>query len=301
MNLLSLRYFLEIARTLNFTEASKNLHISQPALSQQMKLLEKQLGMKLFYRTTRKVELTEEGRFLYDELASSLAFIENTIFSMMKAKTLPRAIKIATVPSAASLYVPKVIQQLHEHQPDLEVQMKETTSFHVIESVHNKECHVGFIRTPQNLAQLKSKELHYLEFRRFPFQAVVSTSHPLANRKSIKLNELKDFPFLHYDSAHSPALFHLVNEACQKAGFTPQVICTGSELLTISYLVSANIGVTLMPTDMISLIQFSKICSLDIQDQQIESSISAVWLKNTIRLNTKHLIKVLHELKRLEE
>src|SRR5690625_6833843 len=103
MNLHSLRYFIEVAKTKSFTEASKRLFISQPGISQQIYLLEKQLGITLLHRTTRKVELTEEGKYLYDKTLSSFNEIEDTVAHLVENSTFPSLISIATVPSAASL------------------------------------------------------------------------------------------------------------------------------------------------------------------------------------------------------
>ncbi|CEH29170.1 LysR family transcriptional regulator [Aneurinibacillus migulanus] len=294
MNLLSLRYFIEIAKTLNFTQASKNLHVSQPALSQQIHLLEEQLQVKLLHRTTRKVNLTEEGEYLFEKLALSFEQIENTVTSIMEAKTLPTVMKIATIPSAACFYLPKVLRNLYNSLPDMEFSIKETTSAHVIELIKNKEYHIGFIRTPIDFHVVSKEEIQYMEFKKFPIKLVVSSEHHLAVREKVKLKEIsKDF-FLHYDPIQSPALYQLVNNACKKAGFKPRTICTGSELLTISNLLSSNVGVTMMPVDMFELIKSPHIKALEIEDIYIESSISLIWENSPfLPLNTKYLIDLI--------
>src|SRR5690625_548770 len=79
LNYNSLRYFIEVAETLSFTKASKNLYVSQPGISQQIHLLETQLGVKLLNRTTRNVTLTEEGKFLYNKTVTSLNAIKGNM------------------------------------------------------------------------------------------------------------------------------------------------------------------------------------------------------------------------------
>src|SRR5699024_8489447 len=100
MNYNSLRYFIEVAETLSFTEASKNLFVSQPGISQQIHLLETQLGVKLLNRTTRNVTLTEEGKFLYNKTLPSLNEIKGTMDQITEGVNFPSVIKIATIPSA---------------------------------------------------------------------------------------------------------------------------------------------------------------------------------------------------------
>ena len=110
VNYHSFRYFIEVASTLSFTKASENLFISQPGISQQIYLLEEQLGIKLLHRTTRKVELTEEGQYLFEKLYPSFAKIENTVSNLVESNTFPTLIKIVTIPSAASLFLPKIFK-----------------------------------------------------------------------------------------------------------------------------------------------------------------------------------------------
>src|SRR5690625_5498645 len=86
LNYNSLRYFIEVAETLSFTKASKNLYVSQPGISQQIHLLETQLGVKLLNRTTRNVTLTEEGKFLYNKTVPSLNAIKGTMEQITRSE-----------------------------------------------------------------------------------------------------------------------------------------------------------------------------------------------------------------------
>src|SRR5699024_9697217 len=111
MNFHPLRYFIEVTKTLSFTKASKNLFVSQPGISQQIHLLEEQLRVRLLHRTTRKVELTEEGKYLLERILTSLAEIESTISHLIDSHSLLTLLKIATIPSAASVYLPKALKE----------------------------------------------------------------------------------------------------------------------------------------------------------------------------------------------
>src|SRR5690625_1290867 len=174
MNLHSLRYFIEVAKTKSFTEASKRLFISQPGISQQIDLLEKQLGLTLLHRTTRKVELTEEGKYLYEKTLSSFDEIEDTVNHLVENSTFPGIINIATVPSAASLYLPTLLKQIHVLHPEIEFQIQETTTKNVILAINNRSSHLGFIRTGEEPHLLKQAAIDYLDFESSPIKAVVS-------------------------------------------------------------------------------------------------------------------------------
>ncbi|KQU18690.1 hypothetical protein ASG65_08020 [Bacillus sp. Leaf13] len=281
MNFLSLRYFIEISNHLSFSEASKTLHISQPGLSQQISSLEKQLGFKLLNRTTRKITLTEEGEYIYKKLAPSFDDIEKTINYIVENKIIPKPkMEIATVPSAASIYIPKLLKKFLGKYPDVEFYLHETTSSRAVKLVNQQNYHIGFIRTPIHNNIIAHEGLNMIEFKRFPLQLVVSTVHPLAQKDSIHLYEAKDESFIHYDAVQAHSLQFLLEKACLTAGFSPKELCKGSELLTIANLVSNNLGVALMPKDMIGLLGTSNVKALDIDNTELTSSISAIWKNN---------------------
>lgn len=269
---------MEISKCLSFSKASRNLHISQPGLSQQISALEKELGFRLLNRTTRKITLTEEGEFIYKNFSSHFEEIENTINFMVKNKTIPKPlIKIATVPSAASIYIPKILKRVPNAFPEVEFYLYETTSSKATELVKQQNYHIAFIRTPINIDNILEEGLLIAEFKRYPLQLIVSINHPLAMKNSIDLKEAYEEPFIHYDYSQAHSLQYLLEKACLAAGFSPKKLCTGSELMTIANLVSNNLGVALLPKDMISLIETTKLKVLDINDLKLTSSISVIW------------------------
>lgn len=298
MNLHSIRYFVEVARTLSFTEASKNLYVSQPGISQQIQLLEEQLGLKLLHRTTRKVELTEEGKYLYKKIRPSLSKIEHTISHLIQANAFPKRINIATIPSAASLYLPTVLKELHKLHPEVTFSIKETISEEINQLIKTQTYHLGFIRTASEVQEKREEGFDFMELGRSPINAIVSSKHPLANHKTIALKQLQQDYFIHYDPIQSPTLYEMVEHACAEAEFELKVVCTGSELVTISQLVSTNMGVTLLPKDMVKLISSPKIKALDLEDIQLKSLVIAIWEDDGyLNMHTKLMIQMLEKLK----
>ncbi|MGE7601520.1 LysR family transcriptional regulator [Peribacillus sp. NPDC097675] len=295
MNFLSLRYFIEVSNHLSFSKASKILHISQPGLSQQISTLENQLGFKLLNRTTRKITLTEEGEYIYKKLAPSFDDIEKTVSNIVENKIVPKPkIKIATIPSAASIYIPNLLKKILIEFPEVEVDLQETTSARAVKLVKQQKYHIGFIRTPIHNNLIANEGVNMIEFERSPLQLVVSFDHWLAQKDSIQLHEAKNEPFIHYHSIQAHSLQFLLEKACSISGFSPKKLCEGSELLTIANLVSNNLGVALMPKDMIDLLETKKVKAIDIENVNLSSSISAVW-KNSEQ--TPFLIdKIIHTL-----
>lgn len=299
MNLNSLKYFMEVAETKSFTKASKRLFVSQPGISQQIDSLEKQLGVTLLLRTTRAVELTEEGRYLYKQIRSSFNDIESTVSNLMKATAFPGLLNIATIPSAASLYVPLVLEGVRDLQLDIEFLLKETTSSEVIELVEDGSYHLGFIRVRENFQHFSGRNLDYITFKEYPIRALVSTNHPLANRTKIKLVELKNDYFIHHNRSDSNTLSNQLKEMCHKAGFKPKILMSGPELLTISNIVSKNLAVALLPENMYNIVPNKQIRAIELEDVYIENSIAAIWKDDGyINPNLKLLINILHTIKR---
>lgn len=296
MNYLTLRYFLEIAHCLNFSQAAQQLHISQPGLSQQINVLEKELGIKLLYRSTRKVTLTEEGEYLYRNLLPSFENIEKTVRELKETGSVPQTtIRIATIPSAASNLVPLLIQQLKLSHPSLEFYIKETTSVHAIELVQKSEYHLAFIRTPIDTKQSLQKPLKWMELPKHPLQLAVSDRHPAASQEFIDLKELKNETFLHYDPKHSPSLYYLLEHACLSAGFIPKTIGVGPEILTTANLISNGIGITLMPQDMIRLLDSYRIKGINLKNLSLYSSVSVIWNHMNISALTGDALEVLEQ------
>ena len=281
INFLSLRYFIEVSNHLSFSKASKILHISQPGLSQQISSLEKQLGFKLLNRTTREITLTEEGEYIYKKLAPSFDDIEKTIGTIVENKIVPKPkIKIATIPSAASIYIPNLLKEILVEFPEIEVDLQETTSARAFKLVNQQKYNIGFIRTPIHTNLMANEGINMIEFKKSPLKLVVSFDHWLAQKESIQLHEAKNEPFIHYHPVQAHSLQFLLEKACSMSGFPPKKLCEGSELLTIANLVSNNLGVALMPKDMIDLLETKKVKALHIENINLSSSISAVW-KNT--------------------
>lgn len=300
MNYLSLRYFIEVARCLNYSHAAARLHISQPGLSQQMAALEKELGVSLLYRSTRKVMLTEEGEYLYNHLLPSFENIEKTITNLRERGTVPKpTIRIATVPSAASNHVPFLIKKLKEHYPDVDFYLKESTSIQSIELVQKCEYHLALIRTPIDIAQTILKPLQWMEFQKYPLQLAVSDQHSAAHCDSVDLFDYRNETFLHYDPVHSPSLYYLLERACLTAGFVPKTIGAGPEIFTIANLIASGIGITLMPQDMLQLLKSYGIRGINLNNESMFSSISVIWNDMNVSAVTQTALRVLERFRHL--
>lgn len=298
-NYLALRYFMEIASCLNFSDAAKNLHISQPGLSQQIARLEREIGHQLLHRTTRTVMLTEIGEYLYENLSHSFKNIDQVVAKLRENGSGPRStLRIAAVMSAASTIVPNLIKELKSRYPDMQFFIHETTSVRASELTLSGEYHLGFIRTPADSKKLLPPGLEWFEFEKQPLQLAVPEGHWAAKEKEIALYELRNETFLHYDPQDSPSLYYLLEYACLAAGFIPKSIGAGPEVLTRANLIKSGVGITLLPRDMIRLLEPYSIIGVPLKGINLYSFISVVWNRANIPGIARDALEILHELKK---
>jgi DNA-binding transcriptional LysR family regulator len=166
--------------------------------------------------------------------------------------------------------------------------------------VQKGEYHLAFIRTPIDNKQAIQFPLQSMEFTKNPLQLAVSHSHASAMERSVDLEEFANETFLHYDPIHSPSLYFLLEHACLTAGFTPKKVGSGPEIFTIANLISNEVGITLMPADMVDLLHSYKIKGIALNNIELYSSLSVVWSGLTSRAITERAIRILEQFRSLE-
>ncbi len=259
MELRHLRYFVAVARELHFTRAAETLGIGQPPLSQQIQQLEQEIGAQLFLRDRRGVSLTEAGNaFLVD----AQLVLEGAERAKESARRIARgeigAISIGfTVSASIHPFVPRLIRTYRQRYPGVAVTLYEQTTVDSVERVRNGTIDLAFIRAPTADAPGVQVDTILSE----PMLAVVSSLHPLANKKAIALKQLAGEPFIMYPRKVGIGIYDSVFEACERAGFTPTVRLEAPQLTSIITLVAAGMGVSVVPATM-SQLQAEGVCYL---------------------------------------
>src|SRR3954469_23480472 len=148
MELRHLRYFVAVAEELHFGRAAARLNMAQPPLSQQIRMLEAELGAALFLRTSRTVRLTPEGRFFLEHAQTVLAHASKAV-QVMQASGRGEAgrISIGFVASAVYAIVPSVLREFHRERPAVELRCFEMHPLRQVEALKQREIDVGFMRT----------------------------------------------------------------------------------------------------------------------------------------------------------
>jgi DNA-binding transcriptional LysR family regulator len=235
MELRHLRYFLALAEELSFTRAAERLHVSQPPLSLQIRQLEREVGARLFARTSRHVELTPAGEaFLID----ARAILERVEASISRAAAIESGLagRIEIGLSGSHFFgpLPALIAGYSRAHADVSIFLQELKPAIQLEALRERRIDLSISRTPVNDTVLKSNWLWA-----DPIVAAVPRGHRLARRKRLTLGDLRDEPFVMLRLDTSAYAQH-IRDCCVQAGFAPRVVHHVSE-------VAAGMGVALIP------------------------------------------------------
>lgn len=243
LDLRRLRYFVAVATRLHFGKAAESLHIAQPALSQQIRLLEKQLGVRLLERSTRSVALTPAGQRLLDRGRSILAESQATIAEVRQIGAGEAGtVRLGFIGSATYGLMPLAARALHEELPKVRIELLgEQLASPLAKGLHDGTLDVAVLRECPELEGLYTRPL-----LTEPLVVVLPEGHRLADRAEVRLADLADEVFVSYPLEHS-AVAKKQREACLAAGFEPNVQTTVAETSTLVTFVASALGVALVP------------------------------------------------------
>ncbi len=271
MELRTLQSFVVLAEEQHFHRAADRLHLAQPALSQQIKRLEKDLGAQLFARTTRRVDLTDAGRVLLLEARQVLAASERARSAVLHAASGELgSVRIGFVTSAAMGLVPSILLAVRERWPRLELDLVEANTGEQLEALAAGEVDVGIVREIRPGPMLRITTL--VEER---LVLALHTSHPLSERAAVALPELSEETFIALPRSSAPLLTDHVAGLCATAGFRQDVGHVARQFATILGLVSASMGVAIVPESMRAL-RLPGLVYLDLTDPGATSTVSVV-------------------------
>ncbi|MGU1746046.1 LysR substrate-binding domain-containing protein [Pseudomonas aeruginosa] len=246
MELRHLRYFIAVAEELHFGRAAERLGISQPPLSQQIQALEEEIGARLFERTNRRVELTDAGRLFLDESRQVLAQVDKAVLLARRAHLGELGeLKIGFTSSAPfTSTIPSSIHAFRKAYPDVHLDLQEMSSRQVLKALLEESLQVGVIR-PLALPDA----VHWVELFREPLVAVLRADHPLAagSEDGLAIAALAEEPFVFFPRSYGTGLYDQVIALTRQAGFSPRIAQETSEAMTIIGLVSAGLGVSILP------------------------------------------------------
>jgi DNA-binding transcriptional LysR family regulator len=234
--------FCEVARRRSFSDAAAALSLTQPAVSQQIRALETQLGGRLIERRRGVFELTPAGELLFahaEALSDRLQLAETQLAEAVAASR--KRLRLGAFPSALATLVPAAVQRLHSSTADLELSVAEGGAGELVDRIHDGSLHVAlcFEDAADTRHEYPATRRHELFDE--PMLAAISTDHRLAGRARIRLSELAGDTWL------AATRDGLIRRSCLAAGFEPRLRYLTSDPLAIRSLVAAGLAVTLTP------------------------------------------------------
>jgi len=243
VDLRQLRYFVAVAEEANIGRAAARLHISQPPLTRQIQQLEADLGVTLFNRTPRGMELTTAGVLFLDEARNIRALVEQATERTQRAGQgkLGR-LDVAIFGSAILDVIPKVLLAFRTRYPDVKVVLHTMTKAEQIEALRQKRIDAGFNRM---LAPQEDLETKLVTTERLLL--AVPAGHALAQREAIPFREIAHHPIVLFPTGGRPSFIDKVISCCGKAGFAPEISQEVGDAVTGVALVASGFGVCLVP------------------------------------------------------
>lgn len=252
MELRHLRYFVAVAEEGHMTRAAERLGIQQPPLSQQIRALEDELGVQLFRRKPRGVELTDAGTAFLEHARLILAQVERASATTRRTARGEQGRVAVGFTSSAPFhpFVPRVIRTYRELSPHVSLVLEESGSGELVQALHSEEIDAAFIRSP--IADVVGLEVTPLLEEEMV--AALPTGHPYAtsnsDTKRLPLSALAKETFVLYKRPGGPGLYDTIITACKGAGFSPRVGQEAPRILSTLNLVAAGLGVSIVPASL---------------------------------------------------
>lgn len=244
MNTRRLRYLVAVADCGSFTRAAEQLHIEQPPLTQQIRALERELGIILFVRSSKGAVPTEAGTIII-ERARVLLELEKEIYAI--ASSLARGergqlrIGMAGAVSMLSL-VPSAIEIFRKEWPDIGVTLEESNTMALCQALHMHKIDVAILRGPVTDRSIGLRPL--VDERAV---IVLPKGHSLQCRPTIRLSDVADCPLIIFERDLAPGFYDAIIAACEQSGFFPRLGARVTQLCSIIPMVAAGLGVGIVP------------------------------------------------------
>lgn len=252
MELRHLKYFQAVAEELHFGKAAVRLKMAQPPLSLQIRQLEEEMGVALFLRTKRSVELTEEGKVFLEKVYPLFESLDKAIETVkMVSRGEVGEIVIGFIATAAYDILPIIIKHYRIQYPGIHVVLKQLTTSEQLKALQEGTIHIAILSEPK-----ESNEINFELIRKEPLVVALPKEHSLAAKtSSIELINLSNEPFVLTRRTANQNYYDAVINCCYQEGFSPQIEQETGEMSTVISLVAAGIGIALVPASMQLLLQ----------------------------------------------
>lgn len=294
MELRHLRYFIAVADEQSFSRAAERLHIAQPPLSQQIQALETQLGVKLFDRKSRPLQLTLAGQTFLAEARATLAKLEQAVHQTQRIHQGELGyLTVSFTSSTANGIFPELLRTFQQQYPEINLILQEGNSATLIQKLRDRQTDIVFLYLYDEI--FADNDFETISLTQEQLVVVLPQNHPLAAQKAVSISDLKNEELvmpLHQVVSDLPAqIYHL----CSQAGFVPKVAQTAIFMVTILGLVAGETGISILPSHVQNL-QRKGVVYRPLQEQTTTIKLTAVWQHNHLSTILRQFLNILKSL-----
>lgn len=276
MDLQQMEYVLAVAKYRNFTLAAESCFISQSSLSLQISKLEKELGIRLFDRTTRSLRITQAGQAFVQQATEIVQASERLRQTMSDYSGLLRGtINIGAITALEKIGFSDLIADFYARYPGLTLNITHEKSVTLLQALERREIDLAFLAQPPSGS---FPNIRFSHMGTDDYVLLVPDSHPLAEQGAVELSQLKDERFiLHHPDQTAGSVF--IN-ACKEAGFTPDVVCRIDASSLALSLIRTGIGIGILPQEELEYFHTGGLCRLQLS-QPLKKRIVMATLNTT--------------------
>ncbi|MED0672267.1 LysR family transcriptional regulator [Aneurinibacillus aneurinilyticus] len=274
MELRQLEYFRSVCQELHFTRAAEKIGISQPSLSQQIRLLEHEIGTPLFDRIGKKTALTESGRLLLKYTQNIFHELEQAQAAIKELNGLQRgSISIGTLLTVENYLIPPTLLNFHRLYPAIKISVLGLRTGDIRKNLLENKLDIGIVFLPMEDSELETISLYKEELA-----LAVPNGHSLEGEDAVDLEVLRTIPSILLPETYF--VRQLINKSCSNLGFLPQPIFEITTMESLINMVVKGVGVTILPKPYLECLNNNKIRVIPILNSNLVREVGIVYRKD---------------------
>ena len=287
MELRHLRYFVAVAETENVTRAALKLHVSQPALSRQIRDLEDELGFSLLERDAKSVRLTEAGRSFLIEARAVLDRADEAVRTARGIATSGGELHVGYAPSPTARILPPALRAFQNEMPKIRVKLHELSTEDMLTGLRARTLDLALLVQPPHKA---SRSVRFEALLRDPMRVAVAPTHPLARRRSVVLTDTASFPLIAYSRREYPDYHEMLAKlfSGQKLKLPAAEEHDGAASLIAA--IEAGNGVAIVP-DSIACFSGIRLRLLPLTPEPEPVIVGAAWIEKQLSTTTQRFLQ----------